>query len=236
MSGGHPNAEAAEAYAQLQHDPVFAAVMGAVDAERAATGESPMWHVLGWEAVGISSGRRGGEDLFVDLIDAIASQQLSVKAAATIMGRFLSLFPDKRPDPAAILRGSEDEYRAAGLSRPKIRYILGIADAVLNHGFDLNTLWNLPDEEVIDRLMSLKGVGRWTAEMLMMFSLRRPDVFSIGDLGLRTAVARHYGIDRDDTDAISAIASAWRPYRTLASRYLWASLNNAPLQSRSDDL
>lgn len=167
--------------------------------------------------------------IFVDLIDAITSQQLSVKAAASIMDRVLDLFPEREPSPATLRDCSDDQLRTAGLSRPKIRYIRGIATAIDEGSFVPSELPSLPDDQVIARLTALNGVGRWTAEMLLLFSLHRPDVFALGDLGLRTAVARHYGVDRDDTAAIETIAERWRPYRSLASRYLWQSLENAPL-------
>ena len=167
--------------------------------------------------------------LYIDLVDAIASQQLSVRAAASIMDRFLDLFPDRRPTPEEVLERSDEELRAVGLSRPKVRYIRGIAEAISSGEFDLERLHDLPDDEVIEHLTALKGVGRWTAEMLLIFSLRRPDVFSLGDLGLRNAVARHYGVDRDDHEAIRAISERWSPHRSTASRYLWASLANTPV-------
>ncbi|MFP4212054.1 MAG: DNA-3-methyladenine glycosylase family protein [Alkalispirochaeta sp.] len=171
--------------------------------------------------------RRDG-DLYIDLIDGIVSQQLSVKAAAAIMGRFLALFPDGRPEPGAVRSRDEETLRGVGLSRPKIRYLYGITEAIETGEINLPEIARLGDEEFIREITRLKGVGRWTAEMLLIFSLGRRDVFSLGDLGLRTAVSRLYEVDREDYDAIAKIASSWKPYRSLACHYLWKSLNNEP--------
>jgi DNA-3-methyladenine glycosylase II len=171
---------------------------------------------------------RARRSLFHDLVDAIASQQLSVHAAAAIMERVVALFPSDHPDPATLLALSDEELRAAGLSRPKIRYLKGIAGAVNSGEFDLEAAAHLEDAAFVERLTVLPGVGRWTAEMLLIFALRRPDVFPIGDLGIRNAVARLYDVDREDHDAIVAVAERWRPFRSLACHYLWSSLNNAP--------
>lgn len=172
--------------------------------------------------------QRSSNDIFIDLIDAIVSQQLSVKAAASIMARFLALFPEGKPNPRAVREMSEDKLRAVGLSRPKVRYLHGIADAIIGGEIELRAIAGYEDEEFIEAVTTLKGVGRWTAEMLLIFSLGRRDVFSVGDLGLRNAVAQAYGVDRDDREAIEAIAERWRPYRSLACHYLWKSLDNEP--------
>jgi DNA-3-methyladenine glycosylase II len=159
-----------------------------------------------------------------DLMDAIISQQLSVQSAAAIATRFLALFPDNNPSPPRLLETSEETLRGVGLSRPKIAYLSGIARAVVDGSLDLDTLATLDDEAFIRELTALKGVGRWTGEMMLIFSLRRPDVFSVGDLGLREAVSRLYNLDREDRPAIAAHAERWKPYRSLASLYLWQSL------------
>lgn len=181
---------------------------------------------------------RNHRDLFVDLIDAIISQQLSVKAAAAIFARVEALFDGGGSSggaapagitPAALAAADPEALRAAGLSRPKVGYVQGIAEAVLAGEFDPTAPAGLDDEEVVAELVRLKGVGRWTAEMLLIFSLGRPDVFSVGDLGLRTAVARHYGVDRESLEEVEAIARRWSPYRSLACHYLWKSLENEPL-------
>ena len=168
-------------------------------------------------------------DTFVDLIDAIVSQQLSVKAAASIFARVEALFPEGGMTPAALAAIDGEKLREVGLSRAKVRYVQGIASAVLAGEFDPSHLDALDDEEVIGELIRLKGAGRWTAEMLLIFSLGRTDVFPVGDLGIRTAVARHYGIEREAHEEILAIAERWRPYRSLACHYLWKSLAKVPL-------
>lgn len=172
---------------------------------------------------------RERSDLFVDLVDAIVSQQLSVKAAASIFGRVETLFDGEGITAAGLAAIDDDLLRGAGLSRPKVRYVKGIAAAVVAGEFDPLGLSEFPDEAVVEELVRLKGVGRWTAEMLLIFSFGRPDVFAVGDLGLRSAVARHYDVDREAHEEVLAIAEKWAPYRSLACHYLWKSLENAPL-------
>ncbi|KKQ75156.1 MAG: DNA-3-methyladenine glycosylase II [Candidatus Woesebacteria bacterium GW2011_GWB1_38_5b] len=167
-------------------------------------------------------------DLFEDLISSIISQQLSVKAAQTIQNRFEALYKNKFPTPKQILKTSDEKIRGCGMSYSKIKYIKGIAQAVLDGSLDLPNLPYLPDHKAVEELTKLKGVGTWTAEMFLMFSLGRQDIFSMGDLGLRSAMAKLYGVDRDDIKAIEAITIKWSPYRTIACRYLWASLDNTP--------
>lgn len=166
------------------------------------------------------------QNLFYDLIDSITSQQLSVKAAAAIFKRFLDLFPDSKPLPELILLKSDDELRSVGLSFQKIKYIKGISEATQTNQINLNNLYELDDQSVIVELTKLKGVGKWTAEMILIFSLNRPDIFSIGDLGLRNAVAKLSDIHRDSLEEIEKLSQNWKPYRSLASHYLWRSLKN----------
>lgn len=163
------------------------------------------------------------EGVFSDLLRSIVNQQLSGKAAATIWARFTGVVGNS-PRLEKIIRVRKTTLRKCGLSFAKISYIKGIARAVKNGEFDERKLDKLSDEEVYQELTSLKGVGRWTAEMIMMFSLGRPDIFSVGDLGIRTAVAKLYKVDREDWRKIEQIAERWQPYRTLACRYLWRSL------------
>ncbi len=162
----------------------------------------------------------GERDLFEDLISSIVSQQLSTKAADTIWNRFTRLCKT----PEEILATPDNKIRACGISYSKIKYIKGIAEAIINQQLIIANLQNLPDEEVIVELTKLKGVGKWTAEMFLIFSLQRPDIFSLGDLGLRNAVAKHYKVDRDDLKKIAKLSEKWQPYRSWASRYLWKSL------------
>ncbi|HRN96246.1 MAG TPA: DNA-3-methyladenine glycosylase [Candidatus Levybacteria bacterium] len=168
------------------------------------------------------------KNLFLELVESIIGQQLSVKAADTITRRFKEAVGSETPTPEQILAIDDDTLRAAGNSYSKIKYIKGICVAVVNKEIDFESFRNMEDEEVITELIQLKGVGRWTAEMFLMFSFGREDVFSLGDLGLRNAVARLYNVDRDDLKAIEEISIQWKPYRSLASRYLWKSLDNTP--------
>lgn len=167
-------------------------------------------------------------DVFLDLTSTIVGQQLSTKAAGTIWGRFEQLFVDKKVTPEAIRALDEQTMRGAGLSFQKIKYMKGLSELVINNEIDLAGLQYMEDAQVIEELTKIKGIGVWSAEMTLMFSLARPDVFSIGDLGLRTAVSKLYGVDRNDLEKILEISQKWSPFRTLASRYLWKSLDNEP--------
>lgn len=171
------------------------------------------------------------DDLYLELLDAIISQQLSVKAAATISRRFTALFPNDYPTPAALLATSEDELRAVGVSRQKAGYLRAVAEFKQAGHLEHAVLSQLTDDELAAHLTQIKGVGRWTAQMLLMFALERPDVFPELDLGVQNAMRRHYGLTETGKALLTrmtAIAEAWRPYRTMASRLLWRSLNNAP--------
>lgn len=168
------------------------------------------------------------KNLFLELVGSIIGQQLSVKAGDTIEKRFHALFVQSIPTPENILKISDETLRGCGLSYGKIRYIKGVCEAVVSGEIDLESMRSWKDEEIIEKLITLKGVGRWTAEMFLMFSFGREDVFSLGDLGLRNAVAKLYKVDRDDLQSIEKISKQWEPYRSLASRYLWKSLDNTP--------
>ncbi len=167
-------------------------------------------------------------NLFRDLLEAIISQQLSNKAAATIFNRFLSLFPKERvPQPEEILKLSEEILRSCGVSHQKASYLKSLAEEITSQKLVLENLHLLEDEEVVLELTKVKGVGRWTAEMFLIFSLGRQNIFSVGDLGLRSAVAKLYGVNREDKIKIEEISKNWSPYRSLASLYLWKSLENS---------
>lgn len=168
----------------------------------------------------------GHPNHFLDLVDIVTGQQLSMKAAATIYRRFLALFDTPTPSAQQILNTSHEDLRSVGLSNSKAGYIKNIAAAIKEGSLDLETLPSLSDVQVTQQLTALKGLGPWSAEMFLMFSLRRPDVFSLGDLGVRTAISRLYHIDREDKQKILKLSERWRPYRTYACRYLWASLEN----------
>ena len=165
---------------------------------------------------------------FEALVIAIVDQQLSTKAAATIFKRFVALFPKgKFPTPKQVLKMNARKMRSAGLSRMKVSFIKDLAKKILDGTVDFKAMPKWSDEEVIEHLTEVKGIGRWTAEMFLMFSLRRDDIFSYGDLALRKAMQRIYKLKKEPTPAqAEKISAKWKPYRTLASRYLWASLSN----------
>ncbi len=168
--------------------------------------------------------RRRRVDLYYDLLEAIISQQLSVRAAATIFARFLALFAEGAPAPAALLQLTDDQLRTAGVSRQKAAYLKNVADFALRHDLSARTLRRMSDEAILAQLTAIKGVGRWTVEMLLMFSLGRPDVFPVDDLGIQNAMKKLYGL-RSRGPALrrrmAAIAEAWRPHRTYACVCLW---------------
>ena len=166
------------------------------------------------------------KDGFEALCMSIASQQLSTKAAATIFGRFQDLFPpDRKPTPERVMTLTDDEIRACGFSRPKVTFIKDLAGHVLDGRLDLKGLRRHSDDEVMRQLVAVKGIGRWTAEVFLMFRLGRPDILPADDLGLMNAVHRAYGLrKRPDAKRLRKLGEAWRPYRSVASWYLWASL------------
>ena len=167
------------------------------------------------------------ENYFYALVSEIIGQQLSGKAADAIEKRFLALFDSPLPSPEEILALSDEVIRNAGLSFSKISYIKNIARAVSEELIDFERLDELTDEEIIELLTAIKGIGRWTAEMFLMWTLERPDVFSYGDLGLRKGMKKVYNLKKEPSVKKAAqISNRWKPYRTLASRYLWASLDN----------
>ncbi len=165
-------------------------------------------------------------DPFCALVGAIVHQQLSMTAAASVFGRLRGLCPRRRLTPGAILSASDEALRAAGLSRPKVRYVRGIAEAFAARRLTRSGLRRMDDGQVIETVTKLPGVGRWTAEMLLIFSLERPDVWPIDDLGLRKAATRYLGRDAPPDDAaLLELGERFRPYRTFATWYLWKSLN-----------
>jgi DNA-3-methyladenine glycosylase II len=167
-------------------------------------------------------------DPFGALLKAIVSQQLSTRAARTIYTRLLALV-DGVPTPAAIARATDSELRAVGLSGQKLRYMRDLAARVADGSLALHALDGMSDDEVITSLTQVKGIGRWTAEMFLMFRLHRPDVLPVGDLGIVKAVQKAYGLrTTPSADRLHQIGEAWRPYRSVACWYLWRSLNTTP--------
>ncbi|MFD2512614.1 DNA-3-methyladenine glycosylase family protein [Pontibacter locisalis] len=171
------------------------------------------------------------EDLYFKLLSSIVSQQLSTKAAATIFKRFTELFPNSYPHPQLVMEAQDELLRSAGLSIQKIGYVRNVASFAAAGNLEHTKIGAMPDEELIQHLTQIKGVGRWTVEMLLMFALERPDILPVDDLGIQNAMKRHYGIEETGKllrARMLEIGEAWRPYRTIASKYLWQSLDNAP--------
>ncbi len=176
------------------------------------------------DAVGPLKSRNRGDDLFISLMRAIAGQQLSTKAADTIWNRFLDLFKNRVPDAKAVLKLSDDALRSVGFSYQKAGYIKNIARFSLEQTLDYKLLKNKTDDELVEYLVQIKGVGRWTVEMLLMFTMNRLDVFPKDDLGIQNGIKTLYKIDSQKKELfkdMDRIAEAWRPYRTLACMYLW---------------
>lgn len=168
-------------------------------------------------------------DPFSALVRTITSQQISTKAAATIHGRLVGLMPSGLATPEALLTLTDDQLRQAGLSRQKSAYLRDLGAKVTSGELPIHSLHELSDEEVIDAIVKVKGLGRWSAEMFLMFRLRRPDVLPVDDLGIVNAIQRLYRLrKRPKADRIRKIAEPWRPYRTVACWYLWRSLENTP--------
>lgn len=164
---------------------------------------------------------------FYKLVREIAHQQLAGKAAAAIFSRFEALFPNKTITPQRVAALSHEAIRGAGLSNAKARYIRNIAEGVESGLLQLHDLPKMSDEEVVMHLIQIKGIGRWTAEMFLMFTLGRENVFSHGDLGLRNAMKKLYKFRKEPTQRrIEKIVKKWTPYKTYASLILWKSVDN----------
>ena len=177
-----------------------------------------------------ASRRRGRPaDAYGALVRSIVGQQLSTKAARSIHDRLMSQFGGRTPTPAELLAADPEAIRSAGLSRPKVAYLRDLAARVEDGELDLERLDELPDDDVSARLTAVKGLGAWTAHMFLIFHLGRPDVLPVGDLGVRRAVEREYGLrSPPEAPELTRIAEPWRPFRSLASLYLWRSLDAVP--------
>jgi DNA-3-methyladenine glycosylase II len=168
-------------------------------------------------------------DAYGALLRAIVGQQLSTKAARTIYLRVLDLFDGQTPTPEQLLEAREEDLRGAGLSGRKTEYVRDLASHVLAGELELDRLGELGDEEVIEEIVAVRGLGRWTAEMFLIFHLQRPDVLSGGDLGIRKAIQIEYGLKEMPTPQETVeLGEKWSPYRSLASLYLWESLAVVP--------
>jgi DNA-3-methyladenine glycosylase II len=184
-------------------DPILSSIIEKID--------HPKWHF--------------SDNYFIELMESVVSQQLSIKAADTIFGRLKALTPDPELTAEAVLQLDPQKMRSAGLSWSKISYAKNIAEYTISNNKIFEQFTEMSEEEVIVELTKIKGVGRWTAEMFLIFTLGRPDVFSYGDLGLRRAISKAYGFSHEpEKDEILRITEKWRPYRSIASRYLWKSL------------
>jgi DNA-3-methyladenine glycosylase II len=170
-------------------------------------------------------------DHYGALVRSIVGQQLSTKAARAIYGRLTARFGGRTPSPQEVLADDPDALRlAAGLSHAKVRYLRSLAEHVLAGELELELLDDLPDEEVIAELVAVKGIGTWSAHMFLMFHLGRSDVLAVGDLGIRRAMMIRYELpELPDPATMERLAEPWRPYRSLACRYLWRSLEATPL-------
>lgn len=162
--------------------------------------------------------------VYLDLLGSIISQQLSTKVANVIAGRFLALFPEENPLPHLLLEKEIDTLRTAGLSRQKAAYLQNVADFFQRENLLEKDWSNMDNDEIIRYLTQIKGVGKWTVEMILMFSLSRPDVLPLDDLGIRMAIAGLYDVQetgRQMHQRMTDIAAAWQPYRSYACLYLW---------------
>lgn len=163
--------------------------------------------------------------VYLHLCGSIMSQQLSTKVAAVIWKRFLDLYEDASPTPEQILATPFVTLRGIGLSNAKVRYIQNVAQFAIDHGMEWKQLKKMSNEEVIEHLIRIKGVGRWTIEMLLMFALGREDVFAPDDLGIQQAMIKLYKLDpsnkRELKEKMLKISSKWAPYRTYACMHLW---------------
>ena len=163
---------------------------------------------------------------FQSLVQAIIYQQLSGKAADTILARFQGLFGDGFPSPAQVLAITPEQMRSAGLSKPKAKYVRGVAEAVDGGLPSLDDCDHLTNAEIVEKLTELNGVGRWTVEMFLIFNLARPDVLPVHDLGVRRGFQIAYGKKKmPEPEQLEKFGQRWKPYRTRAARYLWRAVD-----------
>ena len=161
------------------------------------------------------------------------SQQLSTKVADVIYKRFIGLYGGKEPLPQQILDTPSETLRGIGLSNAKVSYVKNVAQFELDFGMDAKKLGKMSNEEVIEYLITIKGVGRWTVEMLLMFALGREDVFAVDDLGIQNAMIKLYKLGKEDKKKLKEemirLSGKWTPYRTYACIHLWRWKDNAPI-------
>jgi DNA-3-methyladenine glycosylase II len=170
---------------------------------------------------------------FLTLTEAIIWQQLSWKAACAIHAKFLDAVGTRRPRPSDVARVPSRALAKAGVSRQKIEYLKELAGYFEAKRFPSRSIRQRSDDEIVRMLTEIKGIGRWTAEMYLIFGLNRLDVFPAGDLGLKKAIGRHYGFDGlDNTRRLETITGRWRPYRTIGTWYMWSSADAVPFADR----
>jgi DNA-3-methyladenine glycosylase II len=168
-------------------------------------------------------------DAFSVLLYSIIGQQISGYAARAIAGRFQDRFGGRMPSPAELLAVDPADLKSAGLSRMKVEYVRSLAEHVISGELQIDHLDKLSDDQVREQITAAKGLGRWTADMFLLINLERPDILPIGDLGIRSAVQRLYRLDQlPSPREVDAIGEKWRPNRSLASFYLWASTRQTP--------
>lgn len=179
---------------------------------------------------GLPEPRPGAGDFYTALVRAIVGQQVSVAAARSMFARLVDHFGGHPPTPQQILEADEEEMRAAGgLSRAKAAYLVSLAEHIVSGELDLDRLPSLSDEEIVEELTAIKGIGVWTAQMFLLFELRRPDVLATGDLGVRRGAQIAFGMDELPAPAeLEALGERWRPYRSSACLLLWHTLHNTP--------
>jgi DNA-3-methyladenine glycosylase II len=174
------------------------------------------------------------KNVYIYLCASIISQQLSTKVAKVIHQRFLDLYGGKEPTPEQIIATAPETLRSIGLSNAKTSYVQNVARFALEQGMDHRKLHKMDNEEVIAYLTQIKGVGRWTVEMLLMFALSREDVFALDDLGIQNAMITLYKLDRTDKkqfrEDMLRISKKWSPYRSYACMYLWRYKDNVPVK------
>lgn len=177
---------------------------------------------------------RSHTNYYRELVGSIISQQLSVKAAAAIEKRFIDLFGGQFPEPEQILASDIESMRSVGLSRPKASYVISLAQHIIDGSLRIEELPNLTNDEIIKELIAVKGIGEWTAHMFLIFALGRLDILPVGDLGIRSGIKHLYGFDELPTPLqVRELADKknWHPYESVATWYIWRSLDNVPVSS-----
>lgn len=176
-------------------------------------------------------------DHYGELVNGIVAQQLSTKAGNAIWRRILTLFDGKMPLPEQLVRVDTEKLRACGVSYPKIGYMKDLATHIIDGRLDLKHISTMPNEQLIEQLTAVKGIGEWSAHMFMIFSLGRLDILPVGDLGVRKAMMQLYDLGELPDPAMCvtiANENSWHPYESVAAWYLWQSLDNAPIENRHD--